>query len=78
LPAFVVLLPTANDELVLLYSDFELIAGESCDRKGNAQALGTVPVARNSLDVVRRIAVCCFSDSIKHALNLVKAEKKRT
>ena len=78
LPAFVVLLTTANDELVLLYSDLELIARKTGDRKGNAQALGTVPVAWNSLDVVRWISVCCFSNSIKHTLDLVKAEKKRT
>jgi hypothetical protein len=55
-----------------------LIAGETGDRKGNAQALGTVPVARNPFDVVRRIAVCCFSDSIKYALDFVEAKKKRT
>src|SRR5215469_3442264 len=78
LPAFVVRLTTANDELALLYSDVELIARESVDLKGNAQALRTVPVARNPFDVVRWIAVRRFSDSIKHALDFVEAKKKWT
>src|SRR6266702_242395 len=78
LPAFVVLLPTANDELVLLYSDFELIAREPGDRKGNAQALGPVPLAWNSFDIVWWIAVGRLADSIKHALDLIEAEQKWT
>src|SRR5215469_5858193 len=78
LPAFVVRLTTANDELVLLYSDFELVARETGDRKGNAQTLGTVPVTRNPFDVVGWIAVRRFPDSIKHTLDFVEAKKKRT
>src|ERR1700731_284861 len=57
LPAFVVLLPAADDELALLYADIELVAGETRDRKGNAQPFRTVPVSGNALDVVRRIAL---------------------
>src|SRR5690242_19545894 len=71
LPVFIVLLTTANDELVLLYSDLELIARETGDCKGNAQPLGTVPLSGNPFDVVGWIAVRRFSDSIQHALDFV-------
>src|ERR1700684_2455565 len=54
LPAFVVLLPAADDELALLYADIELVAGETRHRKRNAQPFRTVPVSGNAFDVVRR------------------------
>src|ERR1700730_3019123 len=54
LPAFVVLLPAADDELALLYADIELIAGENRDRKCNAKTFRAVPGPRNALDVVVR------------------------
>jgi hypothetical protein len=36
LPAFVVLLTAADNELALLYRDIELVAGKPRHRKGNA------------------------------------------
>src|SRR6202044_1982533 len=76
LPAFIVLLPAADDELALLYGDIELVAGKTRHRKGNTQPLGTVPVARNALDVVRGIPVCGLPDSIEHALDLIEAKQE--
>src|SRR5580693_7578357 len=78
LPAFVVLLPAADDELALLYADIELVAGETRHRKCNAQAFRAVPVSRNTFDVVRRIALRGLADAIKHALDLVEAKQKGT
>src|SRR5580692_303860 len=78
LPAFIVLLPAADDELALLYADIELVAGETRHRKSNAQPLRAVPVARNAFDVVRRIAPRGLADAIKHALDLVEAKQKGT
>src|ERR1700689_2086971 len=56
LPAFVVLLPAADDELARLNADMGLAAGKPRDRKCNAQAFRTVPVSRDAFDVVGRIA----------------------
>src|SRR5208282_5046097 len=78
LPAFVIELATADDELALLYRDIELVAGETCDRQRNSQAFGTVPVARNPLDIVGGIAVRGFADPIEHALDLVEAKQEGT
>src|ERR1700730_14551871 len=72
LPAFVVLLPAADDELALLYADIELVAGEPRDRKCNAQAFRTVPVSRDAFDVVGRITLRGLADAIKHGLDLVE------
>src|SRR5580698_6715215 len=78
LPAFIVLLAAADDELALFYADIELVAGKARHGKGNAQALGAVAVARNPLDVVRRVPVCGLPDPIEHALDLVEAKQKGT
>src|SRR6202051_2605394 len=78
LPAFVVLLPAADDELALLYADIELVAGETRHRKGNAQPFRTVPVSGNAFDVVRRITFRGLADAVEHALNLVEAKQKGT
>src|SRR3984957_9570341 len=78
LPAFVVLLPAADDELALLYADIELVARKTRDRKGNAQPFRTVPVSGNALNVVRRIALRGLADAIEHALDLVEAKQEGT
>src|SRR5580700_3690990 len=78
LAAFVVLLPAADDELALLYADIELVAGETCDRKCNAQPFRTVPVPRNPLDIVGRIALRGLADAVEHALDLVEAKQEGT
>src|ERR1700683_1503693 len=78
LPAFVVLLPAADDELALLSSDIELVAGETRHRKCNAQAFRAVPVSRNTFDVVRRITLRSLADAIEHALDLVEAKQEGT
>src|SRR5580693_3282722 len=78
LPAFIVLLPAADDELALLYADIELVAGEARHRKSNAQAFRTVPVSRNAFDVVRRIALRGLADAIEHTLDLVEAKQEGT
>src|SRR3954447_2174196 len=50
LAAFLVLLLAADDELVLLQRDIELLAGESADGKRDAQPFGIVGIARQPLD----------------------------
>src|SRR5580704_1874481 len=42
LPALVVLLAAADDELALLYADIELVTGEAGDRQGNAEPIRRV------------------------------------
>src|SRR5580700_8423458 len=78
LPAFVVLLPAADDELALLYADIELVAGETRHRKRNAQPFRTVPVSRDAFDVVGRITLRGLADTIEHALELVEAKQEGT
>ena len=58
LPGLVVLLPPADEELVLLDRHVELVAGEARDRQGDAQALWPAVLAGDPLDIVGRIAVC--------------------
>jgi hypothetical protein len=76
LPALVVLLTPANNQLTLLNRDIELVAGEPCHRQGNSQPIRAVPLVRNALDVVRWITVGGLADAIEHALDLVEAEQK--
>src|SRR5580700_7597062 len=78
LPAFVVLLPATDDELAFLHRDIELGAGKARHREGDAQALGTVTVAGDTLDIVRRIPVCGLADPIEHPLDLVETKQKGT
>src|SRR6202034_2782211 len=78
LPAFIVLLATANDELAFLQRDVERIAGNPGRRQRDAQPLRTVALPRDALDIVRRIAVRSLCDAIKHPLDLIEAKKKRT
>src|ERR1700676_667956 len=78
LPAFVVLLPAADDELALLYADIELVAGETRHRERNAQPFRTVPISRNAFDIVRRVAIRALADAIEHALDLVEAKQEGT
>ena len=53
LPALVVLLPSADQQLTFLDADVELIAGEAGDGKRDAQPLRVLSIARQPFDVVR-------------------------
>ena len=69
----VVVLATANDELVVLLGDLQIIHHETGNGQGDAQA------GRSGLlDVVRRIAVGAFGNAVEHALDLVEAQQERT
>src|SRR4051795_10419690 len=78
LPGLVVLLPTADDELVFLNGYIELVAGESGDRQRDSQPLGLALRSVAPLDIVGRVTVGTFDDPIEHALDLVEAQKERT
>ena len=78
MPALVVLLLSANDQLAFLQRHIELVAGETGDRQRNAQALRLAILAGDPLDVVGRIAVRTLGDAVKRTLDLVEAKKKRT
>src|SRR5882672_11403352 len=78
LPGLVVLLASADDELIFLSRYIELVAGKSRHRQRDAQPFGLAvgPVA--PLDVVGRIAVSAFDDAIERTLNLVESQQERT
>src|SRR5262245_47551897 len=78
LAALVLLLPAADDQLLLLNGHFELIAGKAGDRERDAQPLRIVLIARHALDVVGRITVSRLGDAVEHALDLVEADEERT
>src|SRR5215216_4179589 len=69
LPGLVVLLASADDELVFLNRYIELVAGKSRHRQRDAQALGLAVGPVTPLDVVGRITVSAFDDAIKRTLN---------
>src|SRR5262249_32107723 len=70
LSGLVVLLLAADDELVLLHGDVELVPGKARDRERDAQALRLVLLALQPLYVVWRIAVCGLGHTIESALDL--------
>src|SRR5688572_1833307 len=78
LPALVVLLTPADDELFLLDRDLELFARETRDRQRDTQAFGIRLVAAEPFDVVRGIAVRAFGDPIERTLDLVESDQERT
>jgi len=78
LPGLVVLLPPADEELVLLDRDLELVAGETRNRERDAQPFRLVRIAAKALDVVGRLAVGPLDDAIEHTLDFVEAKKERT
>jgi hypothetical protein len=66
-------LATADDQLVVLLRDLQLVHGEPGDGKRDAQA-GTADL----LDVVRRIPVrCVLARPLEHLLEMVEAKKIR-
>jgi hypothetical protein len=77
LSGFVLLLPPADHELVFLNGYIELVAGKSCNRQRDTQPfrLAVRPLA--PLDIVRRVTVGTFDDTVKLPLNLIKAQKER-
>ncbi len=77
LPALVVLLTSPDDELLLLDGHLELVERETRDRQRDAQALRIVSVARESFDVVGRIAVRRLGDAVERTLDLVEADEER-
>src|SRR5215831_9616099 len=78
LPGLVVLLPPADHELVFLNCYIELVAGEAGDRQRDAQPFGLAIRPFAPLDIVGRVTVGTFDDTIEHALDLVEPQKERT
>src|SRR5262249_47643463 len=78
LPGLVVLLTSADHQLVFLNAYIELVAGKSRHRQRDAQPLGLSVGAVAPLDIVGRITVGAFDDPIEHALDLVEAQQKWT
>src|SRR5579863_646147 len=78
LPGLVVLLASADDELVFLSGYIELIAGKSRHRERDAQPFRLPIGAVATLDVVGRIAVRTLDDAIERTLDFVKSQQKRT
>src|SRR3569832_2194407 len=78
LPGLVVLLATADDELVFLSGYIKLVAGKPGNRERDAQPFGLPIGTIASFDVVRRIAVGTLDDAIERTLDFVKSQQKRT
>src|SRR5690606_18594059 len=74
----VLVLAPADDELILLDRDLELLTGEPGDSQRDSQTVRFTLRARQPLDVVRRIPVRRrLGDAVERPLDLVKAEQKR-
>src|ERR1700722_568569 len=78
LPGLVVLLASADDELIFLSGYIELVTGKSRHRERDAQPFGLPIGTVATFDVVRRIAVRAFDDAIERTLDFVKSQQKRT
>src|SRR5215475_12634879 len=78
LPGLVLLLASADHQLVFLNAYIELIAGKSRHRQRDAQPFGLSVGTVTPLDIVGRIAVGAFDDAIEHPLDLIKSQQKRT
>src|SRR6516225_950460 len=78
LPSLLLLLTAPDHELVFLNGYIELIAGKSRHRQRDAQPLGLAVGTVAPLDIVGRVTVGPFHDSIEHTLNFVEAQKERT
>src|SRR3954447_12082461 len=76
LPGLVVLLTTADHELVFLSGNIELIAGKSRNRQRDAQPLGLAVYTITPLDIVWRIAVGALDDAVEHSLDFVKSQQE--
>src|SRR5437868_735047 len=76
LTRLVVLLATADDQLLLFNRHVELIAGEACNRQRDAQALGLALISGNPLDIVRRITLGGLRHAIESTLDFVESKQK--
>jgi hypothetical protein len=72
-----VVLPTADDKLTFLDRDIEFVAGETGDRKRNAQPFGPAIFTRHPLDIVWRVPVGSLSDTIERSFDFIEAKQKR-
>ena len=73
----VVLLPSADHQLAFLDADIELIARETGYSERDAQPLRVLPVARQPLDIVGRVAVGPLGHAIEHALDFIETQEER-
>jgi hypothetical protein len=78
LPGLVVMLATADDELIFLNGYIELIAGKARNRQRDPQAFRLTVAAIATLDIVRGITVGTFDDPIERTLDFVESKQKRT
>src|SRR6202045_2357158 len=78
LPGLVVLLASADDELVFLDAHVELVAGEAGYRERDAKTLGIIARPGEPLDVVGRITVGPLGDAVERSLDLVESEQEWT
>src|SRR5262249_16009360 len=76
--ALVVLLPTANHQLILLKRHIKLLERKARYRERDAQAVRAGFVAGDTLDIVRRIAVGGSRDAVDNTFDLVETKQKRT
>ncbi len=79
-PGLVVFLLAADDELLVLERDLDLVALETGDRQRDPQQLGSRRGAfggRDAFDVVGRIAVRALADAVDQAFHFVEAEQQR-
>ena len=55
--------------------DIELITGETGDGKRDTQPLRILPVARQPLDIVGRIAISSLGNAVEHTLDLIETQR---
>jgi hypothetical protein len=70
------MLAAADEELVLLHSHLELLAGEAGDGEGDAQAFRPLGRCGDPLDIVGRIALGPLRDPVQHPFELVETQEE--
>src|SRR3954465_16002678 len=78
LPGLVVLLASADDELVFLNGYIELVTGKTRHRQCDPKPFGLAVVAVAALDIVGRVAVGTLDDAIERTLDFVESQQERT
>jgi DNA-binding transcriptional LysR family regulator len=78
LPGFVILLAPPNDELAVFDRYFKLRPRETRHGQRDPESFRQVPIPREALDIVGRIAIRCgFGDTIKRPLDIVEPKHER-
>ena len=69
-------MPPTDDQLAFLDADIELIARETGNGERDTQPLRILPVARQPLDIVGRVAIGPLGNAVEHTLDLIETQEE--